>query len=327
MRVAEIPRAGAPDVFRLVERPDPAPRDGQVVIDVRAAGVNFADVMGRMGLYPDAPPFPFVCGYEVAGTLPDGRRVMAFTKFGGYASKVATPERGVVPLPDGMSFEEGAAIPVVYSTAWVALVAMARVAAGDRVLVEQAAGGVGIAAIQIAKHAGAEVFGVVSTDAKADFLRGLAVKPLVRDRDEWPRDLDVILDPTGANSLPRDLDHLAAAGRIVLFGASELVTGRKRSMLKAGWRYLKRPRIDPYALANANRGIFGLNMLHIAGAPGLMERAMKDIMKGAAEGWIKPRVDRTFPLEKAADAHAYMQDRKNVGKIVLTVETPAPQRS
>ena len=319
MKAVEIPRPGPPEVMRVVEKPDPQPKPGELLIDVRAAGVNFADIMGRMGLYPDAPPFPFVCGYEVAGTLADGRRVLAFTRFGGYASKAVSPERAVVPLPDTMSFEEGAAIPVVYSTAWVALVAMARVAAGDRVLVEQAAGGVGIAAIQIAKQAGAEVWGVVSTDAKAEFLRGLGVTALVRGRDPWPRDLDLILDPTGASALPRDLEHLTPSGRVVLFGASEMVGGRTRSLLRAGWRYFRRPRIDPYDLMNRNRGIYGLNMLTLSQRRDLIDRGMREIMKGAAEGWINPRVDRTFPLERAAEAHAYIQDRRNIGKVVLTV--------
>lgn len=319
MKVAEIRRAGPPEVFHIVDKPDPQPSPGHLLVRVRAAGVNFADIMGRMGLYPDAPPFPFVCGYEVAGTLADGRRVIAFTRFGGYSEQVVTPEKAVVPLPDSLSFEEGAAIPVNYATAWIALKSMARLAPGDRVLIEQAAGGVGIAAIQFAHNVGATVWGVVSSETKAAFLRELGVTPLIRDRDPWPDHLDIILDPTGFTGIRRDLEHLAPAGRVVLFGASEMVSGRQRNLLKAGWRYLRRPRIDPVELMNANRGMYGLNMLHLTERPELMEHAMRDIMTGVAEGWIRPKVDRAFPLEKVADAHAYIQERRNIGKVVLTI--------
>jgi NADPH:quinone reductase-like Zn-dependent oxidoreductase len=301
----------------MAERPDPRPAPGHLLITVRAAGVNFADIMGRMGLYPDAPPFPFVPGYEVAGTLPDGKRVIALTRFNGYAEKVVTPTEAVVPLPDALSFEEGAAIPVVYTTAWVALVAMARLAAGDRMLVEHAAGGVGLAAIQIARHAGAEVFGVVSSNAKAQFLQDLGVVPIVRSRDPWPQALDVILDPTGPSGLERDLRHLRPSGRLLLFGASEMVEGPTRRLLRVAWRYWRRPRLDLYVLMNRNRGVFGLNMLHLAEAPEIVSRALHEVMGGVADGWVKPRVDRTFPLAQAGQAHAYLQARKNIGKVVL----------
>jgi NADPH:quinone reductase-like Zn-dependent oxidoreductase len=318
VRVIEIPRFGPPAVVRLADRPEPAPDPAHPRIRVHAAGVNFADLMMRMGLYPEAPPLPFVPGYEVAGTLDDGRRVTAFTRFGGYAETVTAPQRAILPLPDGMSFEEGAAIPVCSSTAWVALVHLARVDRGERVLIEHAAGGVGLAAIQIARHAGAGVFGVTGSPAKADVLKGLGVTPVLRG-DPWPDGLDVILDPTGVGHLKRDLAALAPGGRLVLYGFSDFVEGPVRKTLKTAWRWWRRPRIDPMSLFHRNVGVFGLNMLTFSARHEVMKRCADGIASGVAEGWLRPRVDRVFPLEQAAAAHQWMHDRKNIGKIVLKV--------
>jgi len=315
MRVAEISKAGPPEVFVVREKPDPALQTDQLAIDVRAIGVNFADIMGRMGLYPDAPPIPYVPGYEVAGVC-EGKRILALTKFNGYATRVIVSREQTFPLPDSLSFEEGAALPVNYLTAWVALEEQARIRKGDRVLVEQGAGGVGLAALQIVLHAGAEFVGIVGSREKADFLRSRGGQAVLR---EGPIDgpFDIILDPTGASALARDFGLLRAGGRIILFGASEFVTGRSRNLVGTAWRYLKRPKLDPYELPNRNCGIYGLNMLRY---PRETSRAaMEKILAGAEEGWIRPHVGATFPLEKVAEAHAYIQDRKNIGKVVLTV--------
>jgi NADPH:quinone reductase-like Zn-dependent oxidoreductase len=318
VRVIEIPAFGPPSVLRLADRPEPSGDADHPRIRVHAAGVNFADLMMRMGLYPEAPAAPFVPGYEVAGTLDDGRRVVAFTRFGGYAETVTAPLRAILPLPDSMSFEEGAALPVCSSTAWVALVHMARVASGDTVLVEHAAGGVGIAAIQIAKRAGAVVYGVTGSPAKMDFLKGLGVSPLLRGQ-KWPDGLDIILDPTGLENLERDLSALAAGGRVVLYGFSDYVEGPVRKAIKTLWRHWRRPHLDPVALFNRNIGVFGLNMLTFADRRDVMARCATEIAKGVAENWLRPRVDRAFPLDRAAEAHQWMHDRKNVGKIVLKI--------
>ena len=172
MRTVVITKHGGPEVLQVQERPDPVLEPGAVRIDVAAAGVNFADVMARMGLYPDAPKTPCVVGYEVAGTilelgegvegLSHGQRVVAGTKFGGYASQVAVSASDVVPLPEELTFEQGAAIPVNYATAWAGLIGYGSLQPGERVLIHSAGGGVGIAATQIAKRGGAEVYGTAS---------------------------------------------------------------------------------------------------------------------------------------------------------------------
>lgn len=315
MRVAEISKAGPPEVFVLREKPDPRVESDQVAIDVRAIGINFADVMGRMGLYPDAPPIPYVPGYEVAG-LCEGKPVVALTRFNGYASRVVLSREQIFPLPDVLSFEQGAALPVNYLTAWVALEEQARIRKGDRVMVEQGAGGVGLAALQIVLHASAEFVGVVGSKDKAEFLRAHGGQAVLRDGPiEGP--FDIILDPTGASALERDFRLLRAGGRIILFGASEFVTGRSRNVVGTAWRYLRRPKIDPYELPNRNGGLYGLNMLRY---PRDASRAATEkLLQGVREGWVRPHVGATFPLEKVAEAHAYIQDRKNIGKVVLTV--------
>ncbi|MBI3099547.1 MAG: zinc-binding dehydrogenase [Planctomycetes bacterium] len=322
MRAVEIPRPGPPEVLRLVERPDPPVGPGEKRIRVRAIGVNFADIMGRMGLYPDAPRGAYVPGYEVAGLDDDGRRVVAATRFGGYAEVVAVRPEQMAPLPDALSFEEGAAIPVNYLTAWVAIERMARLQKGERLLIKTAAGGVGLAAIQIARRHEVEMWGTVGSAEKAEFIRSWGVAhPVVRGRDPMPPDgsIDLILDPTGAAAIPGNLRTLSPGGRMVLYGASDFVTGRTRNLIGTAWKFLTRPKIDPYKLMYENRGLYGLNMLTWWRDPADLVTAMSALSTGIAQGWLRPHVGATFPLERAAEAHAYIQDRKNIGKVVLTV--------
>jgi NADPH:quinone reductase-like Zn-dependent oxidoreductase len=337
MRVVEVTRAGPPEVLQVRTRPDPAPKPDEVVISVKASGVNFADIMGRMGLYPDAPPIPYVPGYEVSGQIETlgsqvtrfrpGDRVLCLTRFQGYADKVCLPANQVFSIPEGFSYEDAAAIPVTYLTAWVAMIEMGRIRAGDKILLHQAAGGVGVAALQIARHFGAETLGTVSSPAKVDFiLKEGANRAFVRDQGDLANTvrefthgvgLDLILEPRGALQLKEGFKLLAPAGRTVLFGVSDLVTGRRRNIFKALLHLLRVPKIKPYHLVNDNAGIFGLNMLTYGRTPEPVQRAMSAILKGLSEKWLNPRVDKSFPFDRAAEAHAYIQDRKNQGKVVL----------
>ncbi len=211
----------------MQERPDPEPGPGQVAIDVRACGVNFADTMARVGLYPDAPKLPAVVGYEVAGVRADtGERVIAGTHFGGYQSRVVVGEDDVVALPERLSFEQGAAIPVNYATAWAALVRYGGLQAGERVLILAAAGGVGIAATQLAKRYGAEVYGAASP-GKHDTVRAQGAVPVAYDARGLPR-FDLIMDAIGGPSFRRSYDLLNPGGRLIAFGASAVMSGEKK---------------------------------------------------------------------------------------------------
>src|SRR6201987_1048849 len=246
MRAVVITKDGGPGVLEVQEQPDREIGPGEVRIDVAAAGINFADVMARMGLYRDAPPTPCVVGYEVAGTVLEvgegvdgsasGACVLAGTPLGGYASQVVVPAADVVPLPDSLSFEQGAAIPVNYATAWAGLHGYGSLQAGERVLIHAAAGGVGIAAIQFAKAAGAEVHGTASP-GKHKRLAELGVdRAIDYRRDGWWKGLgpyDLVLDALGGTSLRRSYDLLRPGGRLGGYGVSALQQGEKRSLRRA----------------------------------------------------------------------------------------------
>src|SRR2546429_6661657 len=224
MRAVVITKHGPPEVLQVQERPAPdRPLGGEVAIDVAAAGINFADTMARVGLYPDAPKPPCIVGYEVAGTvsgvgpgvegIEPGQRVVAGIQFGGYAEHVVVRATDCVPLPDGRSFEHSAAIPVNYATAWAGLVRYGGLRSGERVLIHAAAGGVGISATQIAKRPGAEVFGTASA-SKHDAIREQGVDhPIDYRHDDFAKEvrrltsgegIDVAFDALGPSSFRKD---------------------------------------------------------------------------------------------------------------------------
>ncbi|TMA24303.1 MAG: zinc-binding dehydrogenase [Deltaproteobacteria bacterium] len=324
MRQIWITRKGGPEVLQLREAPDPEPKPGQVRIRVRAAGVNFADVLARVGLYPDAPPFPAVMGYEVAGVTDSGKRVIAMTRFGGYSDVVCVPEAAVLPLPDKLSFAEGAAIPVVWLTAWHMLVELANVRRGQRVLIHAAAGGVGTAAVQICKRIGAESFGTASA-SKHDRLRELGLSHAIDYRRQDflvevmrltdGRGVDVALDPLG--SFKQSFRCLAPVGKLMMYGASNLVSGPRLNPLRAVAAVARMPFFHPLKLLPANKGIFGVNMGRLWGEPQLLRRELSEVMAGMQDGSFRPIVDSEIPFSEAARAHQRLQDRANFGKVVL----------
>lgn len=334
MKRLVITRAGPPEVLEVQDAPDPQPAAGEVLIRVRAAGLNFADLMARQGLYPDAPKLPCTVGYEVAGEVERsgpgmsasnvGDRVIALTRFGGQAEKVAVPAANVVPLPQGWSFAEGAALPVTYLTAHHSLVRVAAARAGETVVVHSAAGGVGIAAAQLGKVLGLRVLGLASP-GKHDVLRELGVEPFdSRDPRWWeavrraaPRGVDIILDPVGGDSWRRGYRLLAPAGRLVCLGASVLSLGTGRNLLRTVWEVIRFPRFAPIPLMNDNRTVAGVNLGHLWQEDALLRPQLGALLGYARDGKIRPRVDRTFPLAEGAAAHRRLHERANVGKVIL----------
>jgi NADPH:quinone reductase-like Zn-dependent oxidoreductase len=332
MRAVEIPKYGPPEVLHVIEREDPVAGPGQVVVDVAASGVNFADTMARVGLYADAPKPPMVVGYEVAGTIAAvgegvdasrvGERVMAATQFGGYASKVAVPVADVVPLAEWLSFEQGAAIPVNYATAWAALIGYGSLQPGEKVLIHAAAGGVGIAATQIAKRGGAEIWGTASP-GKHDALRANGVDhPVDYRKDDWWEGLpqfDVILDAIGGRQFRRSYAMLRAGGRLVAFGASSVSRDEKRKLRKAIPQAL--PMLRGFNLIDqmeASKAIIGLNMLTLWKDRGTLEPWTGPLVELIEDGTIQPVVSDAVPFDNAAEAHRIIGERRNVGKVVLT---------
>jgi len=334
MRAVVITKHGGPAVLQVQERPDPSLGPGQVRIDVAAAGINFADVMARLGLYPDAPKPPCVVGYEVAGTilelgdgasnparpLSHGQRVVAGTEFGGYASQVVVPTDSVLALPDGLTFEQGAAIPVNYGTAWMGLLGFGSLRAGERVLIQAAAGGVGIAATQIAKRQGAEVYGTASPGKHARISELGVDHPLDYTTSGWERGLpqfDVIMDAIGGKSFRRSYELLAPGGRLIAFGASAVVSGERRNPIAALGTALRMPRFNLIKQMSASKAVIGLNMYTLSQVQRRRAQVSAALRELAGDGTIQPVVAGTFSFEEAGAAQNMITERRNVGKVVL----------
>ncbi|MBI4566466.1 MAG: zinc-binding dehydrogenase [Planctomycetes bacterium] len=338
MRQVWITRHGEPEVLQVRESPDPTAGAGTVRVRVKAAGINFADILARLGLYPDAPKPPAVVGYEVSGVIDqvgpearrfrEGDRVIGVCRFGGYSDTVVLPETAVFPLPPKMSFSEGAAIPVNYLTVYQMLFVMGSIKSGERVLVHSAAGGVGLAAIDLCRIAGAEVIGTASTP-KHERLRERGVSHVVDSRVEdfesavmritEGKGVHIILDPIGGKSWAKGLRCLAPTGRLVTFGFSSAVTGKRRSVFALVKRLAQVPwlKFNPLTLMNENKAIVGVNLGHMWHMQDEMRRWGEQILGWYEEGRMHPTVDKEFRFEEAPKAHHYIQDRMNFGKVLL----------
>lgn len=327
-----IPRIGDPSVLEVREAEDPEPGPGEVRVHVEAAGVNFADLMARMGLYPDGPPLPAVVGYEVAGDVDAvgegvdswwvGAPVLALTRFGGYSSKVCIPVGQVTRRPEGMDARIGAAIPVVYSTAWMALEELGRVREGDRVLVHNAAGGVGLAALDLIQYHGATAIGTASR-RKHDWLRSRGYAE-VYDHEEDLRKaiggtVDLVLDPVGGASWAASLDLLREGGRVVGFGFSSNAVGAERSIFTAARNLAAVPwvRLSPISLINQNKGFLGLNMGRMWQASDRVKSWLDTVCELWRAGVVHPEIHAAVPFDQAARAHQMLHDRENIGKVLL----------
>jgi NADPH:quinone reductase-like Zn-dependent oxidoreductase len=341
MRAVVLTGTGGPEVLQVQERPDPPVGAGDVRIAVRAAGINFADTLARVGLYPDAPKTPCVLGYEVAGEVESvgagvskwqvGDRVVAGTRFGGQAELVTVPEAQALPLPERLSFEQGAAFPVNYGTAYAALIVMGGMRRGDRVLIHAAGGGVGISATQIARNADAEIFGTASP-GKHEAIRAQGVTHAIDYRgDDFEAEIlritggegvDLIMDALGPTSFRKDYRLLRPGGRLVMYGLSENTDAGVRSIPDTLKSLLKMPLATmPWwkslMLMNENKGVFGLNMLSWWDREGNLDRVTEPLLADLEAGRLEPVVAEAFSFERAGEAHQFIADRRNVGKVVL----------
>ncbi len=338
----QIPRFGAPEVLREAEVPLPVPDAGEVHLRVEAAGVNFADLLQRAGLYGTTPPLPYSPGFEVAGEIvrvgpgvegwTPGDRVVALLRFGGYARDVILPADQIFSRPEAMTAQEAAAVPVVFLTAWVCLFETGHARAGDTVLVLGAGGGVGTAAVQLARERGMRVFGTAGTPEKRSFVVSeLGAEACFDSRGDWADDLyealgrkrglDIALDPVGGKATTACRKLLNPLGRLVFYGMSEAMPGQKRSWLEAALARFRTPSIHPLSLVAPNQGIFGVHLLHLKEKETLLAPAMTEIFAGIEGGRWEPVLDRSFPLGRdgAVEAHRYLHGRRNLGKVVLEV--------
>ncbi|HKO95792.1 MAG TPA: medium chain dehydrogenase/reductase family protein [Pyrinomonadaceae bacterium] len=336
MRQVVTTANGGVEVLRIEEKPDPQAQAGQVVIKVHAAGLNFADILARQGLYPDGPKKPCVMGYEVSGVVESvgpgidesiiGTPVVAMTRFGGQSEKVVVDEKQLFNIPDKLNYEQAAAIPVNYLTAYALLVAMGGLRKGESVLIHNAGGGVGLAALDIAKHMGATTYGTASP-SKHEFLRerGLDHPIDYRNQDWLPvllemtggRGVELVIDPIGGSHWKKSYAALRHTGRLGMFGVSAGSANGLAGKLKMVKAALQMPRFHPLGLLSKNRGVFGLNLGHMWHEPEKVTEWVDAILQGTEEGWIRPHVDKSFPFAEAGAAHTYLEERKNIGKVVL----------
>lgn len=306
-----------------------APGPDEVAIDVAFSGVNFADVQMRIGLYPDAPKKPFVPGYEVSGVisavgknvkdLAVGDRVVAGTYFGGYASSVTIPAHQAFKLPAAYDLAAGAALPVAYFTAQLAVFEMARVRKGDKVLIECATGGVGVLAMQMAKHVGAEVTGLTTSEHKKAFIESHGAKAYTLDElraDSSLGGYDFILNSSGGANIQWQRKRLGLTGRMVCIGVSSGVKDGKRSFVRIAKTLIQMPRISILKLFNDNTGIYALNALHVLRDPAWIAKLTAS-MDTVAQMGLAPHVGKVFPAADVGAAHDYLSSKQATGKVLI----------
>ncbi len=337
MRALWIRKYGGPEVLEVRETPDPEPQAGEVRIDVKAAGLNFAEVTARQGLYPDAPKPPCVVGYEGAGVIESvgadvhdlkvGARVLFLKRFGAHADRVCVPAIQAIPIPDTMSFEEGAAIPVNYVTAYHMLFRVGRIRAGDRILIHMAAGGVGTAALQLCRTvSGVITFGTCSA-SKHDYVRSQGCDHPIDYRTKdyvaevraiaGENGVDYVLDALGGDDFRKGYELLSQAGMLICFGLANVQKPGKRRLLHAAKTVLSNPKFAPMKLMGDNKAVAGVNIGAMWHRIDLLRPEIEDVVRLYREGAIKPHIDSVHSFEKAADAFARIEYGKNVGKVIL----------
>jgi len=302
VRAVVLRETGGPEQLELAQVAEPTAGQGQALLRVRAAGVNFADVLTRQGRYPQAPPLPTVLGSEVAGEL-DGQRVMALPSGGGYAEWVAVDPELVMPIPDGASFEEGASFLLTFLTAWIPLTRRVHVEPGAVVLVHAGSGGVGSAAIQVAKHLGARVVATASTPEKRAAALDLGADEAV-DYEDFDVEVraDIVLDSVGGDVFSRSLGILNPLGTLVAIGFA------------GGWW----SPLDPAPLVGRNTGVVGFYLGRLMRhRPAVVREALAELLPLWEAGTLKPLVGATFPLADAGEAHRLIEERRSIGKVVL----------
>lgn len=324
-----IEKFGPAEGLRVRDRTADPLADDDIAIDVAYSGINFADIQMRLGFYPDAPKRPFVPGYEVSGRVAEvgkkvtgfapGDEVLAGTYFGGYASRVHVPSHQVFKLPGNVDLAAAAAVPVAFFTTHVALFEMARVREGDRVLIECATGGVGTLAIQMARHAGAEVVGLTTTAAKKSYIEDLGASAYTRDEFYGEASLggfDMILQASGGAEIKKQLPRLGITGRMVCLGMNSGVQDGKRNILRMLTAVARTPRLSVLKMFESNTGIYGLNALHVLRDPVWVRRLTARLADVERMG-LTPHVGQVYPAAEVARAHADLQTKKARGKLLL----------
>lgn len=343
MRKVTIRSAGSYEKLEFENAPDLIPQNDQIVVAVRAIGVNFADVCVRLGVYESAKEdvgWPITPGFEVAGTIQAigpavrdfhvGQPVIAFTRFDGYATQVRVSETQVMPLPESWTMEEGAGFPAVFFTAYHAIYQNIVLPRGTKALVHSAAGGVGTALVQLCKSEDFYTVGVIGSSHKRSYLEKFGPDVIIDKSTQnlWaeaekaaPKGYDVIFDANGFSTFKQSYRHLRPTGKLVAYGSHSLLSkkGGHLNYLKAGLGLLRTPRFNPLEMIGSNRGVIGFNLSFLFDEKDRILECIEGVRKKIAEGKIRPIPVTPIPFEKVADAHRLIESGQSVGKIVLTI--------
>ncbi len=337
MKAAFVTEYGGPDVLEIRETPDPVPSPRHILVRVEAFGLNFADIFGRFGVYPGTPRPPFIPGLELAGVVAgvgegvtqfrEGDRVMGYSRLGSHAEFATLDERLAIQLPDRMRFDEGAAFLATNLSAYHGIIRLANARQGERLLVHAAAGGVGLASVQIGLHLGCEIFATAGTNAKVDFVRAQGAHHVVNytetDFSEEIRSItdsdgvDVVMDSVGGDVFRKSWDLLAQMGRYILYGISSVTGKGALNKLKVAKAFSHMRPIFPPNLLGANKGIFGFNLGTLRGKEGYFKEAVTELITLYNAGAIRPVIGSTFPFSRIVDAHRALQLRQSIGKVVV----------
>lgn len=341
MKKIVIERPGSYDKLQLKEFQTPQPGEGEVLIEVRACGVNFADCLVRMGVYRSAKEFvgwPITPGFEVAGVVAAvgkdvkkfnvGQRVLAVTLFGGYTTHLVVSENYVVAIPENLGFIEAAAIPTMFLTAYYGLFELVHPRTHDIILVHSAAGGVGTALVQMGNIARCKVVGIVGASHKVETVKKLGAWEVIdkSTQDLWkeserlaPDGFDAIFDANGAETLKESYQHLRAGGKLVVYGFHTMFTkGRgKPNWIKLIWNYLKTPAFNPLKMTQENRSVLAFNLSYLFDRNEILISSLQTIMDWIHEKKLSLPPIKTYPLESAAQAHRDLESGATIGKLVL----------
>ena len=330
-----ITKPGGPKVLDIQEISIPEPGPEEVCIAVHFAGINFADTLMRLGFYQPRPPFPFTPGYEVSGVVHSigskvkgfeiGQRVVGLMRTGGQATHVITDASRALPIPDELSLEAAASMPVTYITAHHMLHHLGNLKPTDSVLIHGGGGGVGTAALQLCQWAGVSEVWSTASAAKAEIIQSYGATAIDRHQEDFTqiirsatngKGVDHILDPIGGEHLKRSLSILAQGGKLYTYGMSSAAPSSKRSLWKAFKALRSRPRFDPMLMMSRNQGVFGVHM-GTWNDEAVMQEQMENIIKGMKEGALTPIIDSIYDAKDVALAHQHIHDGKNIGKVLL----------
>jgi NADPH:quinone reductase-like Zn-dependent oxidoreductase len=341
VKLISIAKAGGFDRLRLVDAPEPRPQPGEVRVAVRAVGVNFADVVIRLGLYDSAKKYvgwPITPGFEISGEVAElgegvtdlhvGERVFGVTRFGGYTSQLCVPRAQLFRVPAALSHAQAASFPTVHLTAYYALREVVRSRPGQTVLVHSAAGGVGLAALQLARADGLTALGIVGSSHKRDVALEYGAAHVIDKSTQalWPEverlapgGVQYVLESNGAETLKKSYEHLSPTGRLVIYGFTSMLSrgSGRANWLKLAREFLRIPRFHPLQMVDANKGVIAFNLSYLFEEQGMLTESMGRMLGELEAGKLKPLPVTEFPLADASEAHRALQSGSTVGKLVL----------